>query len=86
MSDAAPPSLSVATANHASRMPRRTAALAALMPALLLVLTLMAGGPAAAEPIPQTERFQFEPWAQKHCPTDTVVWVNVQSQIYNSRE
>lgn len=86
LADAAP--RAAATTNRASRTPtpyRRTA-LALMPPALLLVLALLVGAPAAAEPIPQTERFQFQPWAQKHCPTDIVVWVNVRSQIYNSKE
>lgn len=88
----------------------------ALMPALLLVLGLLVGGPAAADPLagiqakrfqfdqlvlgilkggaaafepkilPQTERFQFSQWAKDHCPTDTVVWVNTRSHIYNSSD
>lgn len=84
--DAAPPA--AAPPNRASRAPTpyRQAALALMPPALLLVLALLVGAPAAAEPIPQTERFQFQPRAQKHCPTDIVVWVNVRSQIYNSKE
>lgn len=75
-----------ATANRLNRMPRRPAVLAALMPAALFVLALLAGGPAAAGPVSQTEQFQFQPSAQKHCPTDVVVWVNVRSQIYNLRD
>jgi len=84
LSDAAPQA--AATANHSSRLFRRPAVLAALMPAALLVLALLASGPAAAGPISQSEQFLYQPWAQKHCPADTVVWVNVRSQIYNLRD
>lgn len=93
---------------------RRPRALSlALMPALLLVLGLVVGGPAAADPLAgiqserfqfdqlvlgiltggaaalepktlaQAERFQFDQGAKDHCPTDTVVWVNVRSRFYN---
>ena len=51
--------------------------------AALLALALIAGGSAAAAPLNSTQRFEFEQWAQKHCPADTVVWVNVRSDIYN---
>ncbi len=54
--------------------------------ALLVVLTLFIGGPVAAEPLLQTQRFEFEPGAQKHCPADSVVWVNKRTQIYNSSD
>lgn len=57
-----------------------------LWSAVGIVLPHLAGTPAAAEPLPQSQRFQFELWAQNHCPTDTVVWVNAYSQIYNSSE
>lgn len=50
------------------------------------VLTVVTAGPVvAAEPLAQTQRFQFELWAQNHCPIDTVVWVTASSQTYNSR-
>ena len=39
---------------------------------------------AATEPLAPVQRFQFELWAQQHCPADTVVWVNARSEIYNS--
>jgi hypothetical protein len=57
-----------------------------LLPAAAMALALFAGAPAAAEPLPPSERFQFELWAQNHCPTDTVVWVNANGQTYNSSE
>ena len=58
----------------------------ALGSAALGVLTVMAAGPVvAAEPLAQTQRFQFELWAQNYCPIDTVVWVTASSQTYNSR-
>jgi hypothetical protein len=65
---------------------KRRARTAALIPAALLVLALVAGGSAGAEPLPQTLRFQFELWAQNHCPDDIVVWINARSQIYNSSD
>jgi hypothetical protein len=72
----------------AGRCASRThrAGTAALILAALTVLALFADGAVAAEPLPQTQRFQFELWAQNHCPEDIVVWVNARSQIYNSSE
>lgn len=58
----------------------------ALTPAALAVLAFFACGPVAAEPLIETQRFQFEPSARKHCPADSVVWVNTRSQIYNSSD
>jgi hypothetical protein len=58
----------------------------ALMPAALAVLALLVGGPAVAEPLADGQRFQFEPGARRHCPADTVVWVNTRTQIYNSSD
>ena len=52
----------------------------------VLILLALAGVPAAAELLPQLQRFQFELWAQNHCPADTVVWVDGRSQIYNLNE
>ena len=52
----------------------------------LIALALLAPGPIAAEPAAQTRRFQFELWAQNHCPTDTVVWVRARSPLYSSSE
>ena len=82
------PFAAVATATAASKAASRKhrARTAALIPAALIVLALVAGGPAGAEPLPQTQRFQFELWAQNHCPDDAVVWVNARSQIYNSSQ
>lgn len=37
-------------------------------------------GPVAAQSAPQ---FQTETEAQKHCPSDAVVWVNTPSGIYH---
>ena len=53
------------------------------VPAALTILAFIAVGPAVAEPLAQSQQFQFELWAQRHCPTDTVVWVNEHSKIYN---
>lgn len=49
-----------------------------------IILAFVACGPAAAEPLAPIQRFPFELWAQRHCPADTVVWVNARSEIYNS--
>jgi hypothetical protein len=57
-----------------------------LISALLILLALFAGVPAAAEPLAPSQQFQFELWAQNHCPTDAVVWVDGRSQFYNSSE
>jgi hypothetical protein len=54
------------------------------LPAALMVFAVIAGGSAAAAPLTPTQRFEFEQWAQNHCPADTVVWVNARSEIYNS--
>jgi len=52
--------------------------------AALTLFAFVAAGAAATQPLVATQRFAFEQWAQKHCPADTVVWVNVRSDIYNS--
>jgi hypothetical protein len=57
-----------------------------LVSAALIVLAFSAGAPVVAEPLPASQRFQFELWAQNHCPTDAVVWVDGSSQFYNSSE
>jgi hypothetical protein len=57
-----------------------------LVSAALIVLASLAGAPVVAEPLPPSQRFQFELWAQNHCPTDAVVWVDGRSQFYNSSE
>lgn len=54
--------------------------------AALIVLALLAAAPVVAEPLSPSQRFQFELWAQNHCPTDAVVWVDRRSQFYNSSE
>ena len=52
----------------------------------LAVFAFVADGTVvAAEPLAQAQRFQFELWAQNHCPIDTVVWVTTNSQTYNPR-
>ncbi len=72
-----------AATNKRSRRPHGPSALA-FMSGALLALALLASEPAAAAPLAQTERFQFELWAQNHCPADTVVWVTARSQVYSS--
>jgi hypothetical protein len=64
---------------------RRPGALG-LISALLVLVAFFAGVPAAAESLAPSQRFQFELWAQNHCPTDTVVWVDNRSQVYNTSE
>jgi hypothetical protein len=34
---------------------------------------------------PPAQHFQLEPEAQRHCPKDTVVWVNTKTGIYHLR-
>jgi len=118
-SDSRPAAMRDAVAKTAATSPhdggtRRPQALSlALVPALLVVLAVLTGGVAAAEPLSwvqtgryqfdqlvlgilnggaaalepktlaQTERFQFDQGAKEHCPTDTVVWVNTRSSVYN---
>ena len=73
------PEMAAASSTHPTRA-------LALIPAALTVLALVAGGSAAAETLLQTQRFQFELWAQNHCPADVVVWVHARSRIYSSSE
>jgi plastocyanin len=50
-----------------------------------IALSLLARTPAsdATKPMSDIARFQFEPQAQRHCPGDTVVWIEARLQIYN---
>jgi plastocyanin len=50
-----------------------------------VAMSLLVGTPAsdATKPLPDIARFQFEPQAQRHCPGDTVVWIEARLQIYN---
>lgn len=52
---------------------------------LLLVLLFSAGAANAQSgyPAPTLTLFQNEQQAQKHCPKDTVVWLNLTSGIYH---
>ena len=57
-------------------------------PLLALSLSLLLGLPSAAFASPQVDtshvpQFKTEQSAQKHCPTDTVVWLNTYSGIWH---
>ncbi len=69
---------------HGARLRRADWVVAYL--AALIVLAFLAAAPVVAEPLSPSQRFQFELWAQNHCPTDAVVWVDGRSQFYNSSE
>jgi hypothetical protein len=51
------------------------------------IIGLLAAAPASAidvaVPPPLSPSFRFEPDAQRHCPADGVVWVDVALRIYN---
>ena len=58
------------------------------LPALLAIVLLLFTGIAQSEygsgyPAPTLTLFQNEQQAQKHCPQDTVVWLNLTSGIYH---
>jgi hypothetical protein len=63
----------------------RRARVLGLLLAVATALALLAAA-AAAETLSPAQRFQFELWAQNHCPTDSVVWVNAATLTYNSNE
>lgn len=50
----------------------------------LLTVLLVAGGanPAAATPLTP---FRYEAQAQRHCPADTVVWLDFRKNIYYAK-
>jgi hypothetical protein len=48
--------------------------------ALLLALVLLPLGAAAQHPVAE---FPSEQEAQRHCPADTVVWLNLRSGVYH---
>jgi hypothetical protein len=50
--------------------------------ATLLLMTLV-GNPIAGAAAGQPPLFPTEQVAQQHCPTDTVVWLNIPSGIYH---
>ncbi len=50
----------------------------------LAILTVAAGGANMAAATPLTP-FRYETQAQRHCPGDTVVWVDFRKGIYYSK-
>ncbi len=51
--------------------------------AVFAVLASLGGSPAPAEVAQQLTLFQGEQEAQKHCPADVVVWVNLPTGVYH---
>jgi hypothetical protein len=51
---------------------------------LLIVFTIFAGLVPFAPDLhaAPAQRFQLEAQAKQHCPSDTVVWLNIPTQIY----
>jgi hypothetical protein len=52
--------------------------------ALVVTLLLLASIPARAIALPLT-LFRYEDQAQRHCPADTVVWLDLRKRIYYSK-
>ena len=50
----------------------------------VLTILLTAGGTNVAAATPLTP-FRYEAQAQRHCPGDTVVWLDFRKGIYNTR-
>ena len=55
-----------------------------LLRGLLIIFTVIVGPVAFATDVPAAEarHFQFEAQAKRHCPGDTVVWLNVPTRTY----
>jgi hypothetical protein len=55
-----------------------------LLRSLLIIFTVIVGRVAFATDHPTTEarHFQFEAEAKRHCPGDTVVWLNFRTHRY----
>jgi hypothetical protein len=51
-----------------------------------LLAAVPAGAIDIAVPPPHSLSFRFEPDAQRHCPADTVVWLDVALSIYNRND
>jgi len=51
--------------------------------AIFAVLAGLCGSPVQAEVSQQPALFQGEQEAQKHCPADVVVWVNLPTGVYH---
>jgi hypothetical protein len=49
--------------------------------AVVLMTMTAPGDGVAAEPL----RFQFEPQAQQHCPSDSIIWADAALHLYNVR-
>jgi hypothetical protein len=48
-----------------------------------LLASSAAAATEAAAPLPLSASFRYEPDAQRHCPADVVVWVDVALRTYN---
>jgi hypothetical protein len=65
-------------------MPRTTLRRAWVFPLLLLLLAfLLPGNAVAVSPSAPLTNFPTEAQARQHCPTDTVVWLNLPTGIYH---
>ena len=58
--------------------------LVCLGPIWLLTALTLAGGTIGAAALPLTP-YRYESQAQRHCPDDTVVWLDFRKGIYYSR-
>lgn len=56
-----------------------------LIPGIMLALVLALSTAGATELPAKAPLFQFEQQAQKHCPADTVVWLNRDAGTYIGR-
>ena len=50
---------------------------------LIVLLAALGGAPAVADSGQAITLFQAEQDAQKHCPADVVVWVNLPTGVYH---
>jgi hypothetical protein len=59
--------------------------MATLLRSLLIIFTVIVGPVAFSVDVQAAEaqRFQFEAQAKQHCPTDTVVWLNIPTRVYH---
>ena len=55
-----------------------------MRPVFLLTVLIVAAGTTPAIAIPLTP-FRYEAQAQRHCPNDTVVWLDFRKGIYDAK-
>jgi hypothetical protein len=53
--------------------------------ACALTILIIASGPARLAAVPLTP-FRYEAQAQRHCPTDRVVWLDFREGVYYSKQ